>query len=260
VTRESEGSAGVSRTVADRLHVELTARDVDTVRNELRLRYLVTPVGTYADTAGRFTKTIVLDSANESGNSAITIKKGSPPTSAEMTVSFTTGDDATYPFDSYGAADIWFAATASGIDESESKPVPVSLNFGALSPTFRFSMTPHQAAAPADGTAAFALDVDRSGVVQVVAVAMGILMWVLAFGVASVARGISSGRRKFEFGSLTWMASMLFALVGFRNAAPGVPPFGSLFDFAAFFWAELAVAGSLTAVILRYHRDPVQPT
>lgn len=53
---------------------------------------------------------------------------------------------------------------------------------------------------------------------------------------------------------------MLFALVGFRNTAPGVPPFGSLFDFTAFFWAELAVAGSLTAVILRYHCDAIEPS
>ena len=48
--------------------------------------------------------------------------------------------------------------------------------------------------------------------------------------------------------ALGWMAATLFALIGMRNAAPGSPPIGSLIDYAAFFWAEAIVAGSLTYV------------
>jgi len=39
--------------------------------------------------------------------------------------------------------------------------------------------------------------------------------------------------------AMGWMAATLFALVGFRNAAPGSPPIGALIDYGAFFWAEL---------------------
>ncbi|HEV7974050.1 DUF4436 family protein [Amycolatopsis sp.] len=39
-----------------------------------------------------------------------------------------------------------------------------------------------------------------------------------------------------------FMAATLFALAGFRNLAPGLPPIGSLLDYAAFLWAEVIIA------------------
>jgi hypothetical protein len=42
--------------------------------------------------------------------------------------------------------------------------------------------------------------------------------------------------------ALGWMAATLFALVVVRNAVPGGPPLGSLFDYAAFLWAEAVIA------------------
>ncbi|MEV8529106.1 DUF4436 family protein [Streptomyces sp. NPDC052000] len=47
------------------------------------------------------------------------------------------------------------------------------------------------------------------------------------------------------------VAATLFALVGMHNAAPGIPPAGSLFDYASFFWAELLIAAGLCAVVVQ---------
>lgn len=46
------------------------------------------------------------------------------------------------------------------------------------------------------------------------------------------------------------MAATLFTLAAFRNTAPGSPPFGCLVDYAAFLWAEMIIAASLTCVVL----------
>jgi len=48
--------------------------------------------------------------------------------------------------------------------------------------------------------------------------------------------------------ALGWMAATLFALVVVRNAVPGSPPIGSLFDYAAFLWAEAVIAVSVGVV------------
>lgn len=93
-----------------------------------------------------------------------------------------------------------------------------------------------------------------SAVPVAMAIVMSIVMLCLAGIVSAVSHLIVTGRRRFEFASLTWMAAMLFAFVGFRNAAPGSPTMGSLFDFLGFFWAELAVAVSLIRVGMFYVR------
>ena len=42
---------------------------------------------------------------------------------------------------------------------------------------------------------------------------------------------------------------LTFAIAGFRNAAPGSPPIGSLMDYLAFFWAEAVIAVCVFTVV-----------
>ena len=77
---------------------------------------------------------------------------------------------------------------------------------------------------------------------------MIIAMWALALSVLGGARILAARRQGMVWPALGWMAATLFALIGMRNAAPGSPPIGSLIDYAAFFWAEAIIAGSVVYV------------
>ena len=78
-----------------------------------------------------------------------------------------------------------------------------------------------------------------------------IVMWALGLCVLAGALHIVRRRLGLVWPALGWMAATLFALVGFRNAAPGLPPVGSLIDYCAFFWAEALIALSLVLVTVR---------
>ncbi|MET9883331.1 DUF4436 family protein [Streptomyces sp. NPDC006430] len=61
----------------------------------------------------------------------------------------------------------------------------------------------------------------------------------------------SGTRRGLVRPATGWMAVTLFALAAFRSTAPGAPPTGCLWDYAAFLWAEAIVASAVVYVVLR---------
>lgn len=87
------------------------------------------------------------------------------------------------------------------------------------------------------------LTLERSGASQVFVVFMFMSMWVLATFV------IVHKKYGFLWPALSWMAATLFALVAFRNAAPGSPPLGVLYDAISFFRAEALIVISLVTVV-----------
>jgi Domain of unknown function (DUF4436) len=93
-----------------------------------------------------------------------------------------------------------------------------------------------------------ALRITRSRGTLILAWFMVAAMWALAVSVLCAARILVARGQGLVWPALGWMAATLFALIGMRNAAPGAPPIGSLIDYAAFFWAEVIIAGSLTYV------------
>ena len=98
------------------------------------------------------------------------------------------------------------------------------------------------------GVAVDTIRIGRSRGTLILAWFMIVAMWALALSVLGAARILGARRQGLVWPALGWMAATLFALIGMCNAAPGSPPIGSLIDYAAFFWAEAIVAGSLTYV------------
>lgn len=226
-------------------------REVDVAKGEVRMRLFVSRNDDQsADQA------FEIESNSETSNSVLKLPAGATSASADATVSFEDGDDLMYPFDRYRAA---IDLRAYPLDDGvRGEPIPTSLSVESLNAGFQFAVS--QVPGSDDREREVSVALKRAAVPKVMAIVMSAVMAALAVIVVSVGHLIVTGRRKFEFASFTWMAAMLFALVGFRNAAPGTPAMGSLFDFMGFFWAELAVAVSLIRVGAFYiGRQPNPP-
>lgn len=245
-TRQREFSAGLDDESSE-VEVLALLREVDIAKGEVRLRLFVTrPAAASSDRA------FELETNSENVNPVVKLPAGAASTATDATVSFEDGDDLMYPFDRYTTSiDVRAFPVSDGVRED---PVPVALSIESLNAGFQFEAA--AASGSQDRDRIVGIELSRSAVPKVMAVVMSVVMAALAVIVVSVGHLIVTGRRKFEFASFTWMAAMLFALVGFRNAAPGTPAMGSLFDFMGFFWAELAVAVSLIRVGAFYIRRP----
>ena len=93
------------------------------------------------------------------------------------------------------------------------------------------------------------LHVDPSWATVLFAVFIMAVMWALALAAVAVTINLVTRRRRFEPAFAPLLATLLFAFPVVRNALPGIPPVGVLFDYAAFFWAESIVALALIALI-----------
>jgi hypothetical protein len=79
-----------------------------------------------------------------------------------------------------------------------------------------------------------------------------IAMWMLTLGVIFLVFRVYRGERKIEISMFSFLGALLFAFPALRNSQPGTPPIGTLSDFIAFFWAEVIIALSLLAVVIRW--------
>jgi hypothetical protein len=79
-----------------------------------------------------------------------------------------------------------------------------------------------------------------------------IAMWALTIGVICLVFRVFAGHRKIEISMFSFLGALLFAFPALRNSQPGTPPIGTMSDFLAFFWAEVIIALSLLAVVLRW--------
>lgn len=133
-----------------------------------------------------------------------------------------------------------FSAYAGEVD------LPVRVTFEETDPNFTLTGS----ASSHNDISSVALSLERSGASKSFAVFMFMSMWVLALAVVGAAFVIVHKQSGLLWPALSWMAATLFALVAFRNAVPGAPPLGVLYDATSFFWAEALVVISLTTIVV----------
>ena len=75
------------------------------------------------------------------------------------------------------------------------------------------------------------------------------LVWCIAMGGACVAWFIVVYAKDPPFWAFPFFAAILFALPTLRAGLPGAPPYGSLVDWAAFYWGIAILAGALIALL-----------
>jgi hypothetical protein len=226
----------------DRVEVDVTLQRMDAQSRQLNLIVLVTALGNTADHGDTSTLAAPLTLETSSlTNTTLHYRPGERISAQNISVGLDTGFVSDYPFDSY-TTDVGFYATIN--DE----PVPISLIFRNADPFFTTTPT---GANTGGGAATIGLRIGRSRGTLIFAWFLMAAMWILALSVLGAAWIIVRGRRGLIWPALGWMAATLFALVAVRNAVPGLPPIGSLFDYASFLWAEAIVAISLGVVTVQ---------
>jgi Domain of unknown function (DUF4436) len=227
----------ISATAADRVEIHTEVQKVDPTGRELTLRVLVTAEGRFAEDGNVLVPRVdLLVESTSLGQGTLRFTAGQRISSTDIPVSLNTGTVADYPRDGY-------RATVGFTVESAGTAVPANVSIADNDPFFRT-----QVKRDALGMTGFDLRLSRSRGTLILAWFMMLLMWLLALGVLSAAWVIIVDRRGLVWPALGWMAASLFALVSFRNAAPGSPPIGCLMDYGAFIWAEAIIATCLAAV------------
>ncbi len=223
----------------DRVDITASIIRVDPSSGELLLRLLVVPRGDLTTEGGlspREDLEILTSAAMKTDPFFPALERIG---SVDVPVVLSGTGVTAYPFDRY-AATMEFTAKMDG------ETVPVHLTLTHRDALFGAATDAYQ-----DEDAAVAeLTLTRSVSVLTFAIFMILAMWALAIAVATGAWHLLSRRRGLVWPALGWMAATLFAIAGFRNAAPGSPPIGSLIDYLAFFWAEAIIAVCVFAVVM----------
>ncbi|HJP76836.1 MAG TPA: DUF4436 family protein [Pseudonocardiaceae bacterium] len=226
----------------NRVEVDVTLQRMDASARQFTLVVVVSAVGNLAEDGNEFilAHPLTLETSSLS-NTTLRYPAGERISAQNISVGLDTGIVSDYPFDTY-TTDAGFYASIND------QPVPISLIFRNEDPFF---LTTATGANMASGAATIGLRIERSRGTFIFAWFLMAAMWILALSVLAAALIIVRGRRGFIWPALGWMAATLFALVAVRNAVPGLPPIGSLFDYASFLWAEGIVAASIAAVTVQ---------
>ncbi|MER7171539.1 DUF4436 family protein [Streptomyces mesophilus] len=237
-TRQSVHRAG-DVAARDGILVKASLQKVDPVARELLFRVNVYPQGRLQDPSDELTPVRDLTVYTSSLiRGTLRFKGGERVTTQVVAIPIDDGAITNYPFDRYDAR---VGFSAAGGD----RQLPVGLEFHDVDPFFSPRVTHNSQDSE---VASLDLDVRRSRSTFILAWLMMFIMWGLALAVLAATWFVIDHRKGLVWAAMSWMAATLFALAGFRNAAPGNPPFGSLIDYAAFLWAEGVIALCLVAV------------
>jgi hypothetical protein len=225
---------------ADRVEVSASIQRIDAAAREVVLRVLVTPHGELGEDNGLApaAELRLLNSSSLRGDQVFPAHQRI--SSIDLPIALSGGTVTDYPFDSYQLS-VQFAAVQNGVQ------VPVRLTVDKVDSLFAYSII---GADGSSGLGTVDIRFHRAAGVLVFATFMMITMWALAIAVLLGAWHLVSGRRGLVWPAFGFMAATLFALAGFRNLAPGLPPIGSLLDYAAFLWAEVIIALSVVVSVV----------
>jgi hypothetical protein len=223
----------------DGVELDVTLQRVDPTARQLAVVVLAHPRGRYAEPGDTLVPAhdLVVDTSSLS-QGTLTFPAGHRIVAQNVTIGLDTGVLTDYPFDHYTTT-IGFSAAVAG------QLVPVDMVFRNYDPLFLIAPT---GAAGEAGTVTADLRFSRTGGTFILALFLMAAMWVLALSVLGATVVLVRHHHGLVYPALGWMAATLFALVVVRNAVPGTPPIGSLFDYAAFLWAEAVIAVSVGVV------------
>lgn len=156
-----------------------------------------------------------------------------------VTLEMTEGDIIYYPLDKY-------PLNLSLSAYTDDRKIPVLVTVEEVDSGFVLSGS----TSVQNQVSSVSLMLERSGASQIFALFMFMSMWVLALSVVLATFVIVRKKHGLLWPALSWVAATLFALVAFRNAAPGSPPLGVLYDALSFFWAEALVVISLATIVI----------
>ncbi len=225
--------------------VLLTVDSIDATSGSMRMRLLAGP-GDHLPPDGA----LLLTSVGQIPSIVVTPNRLNQEQGA--TVLFQKGDVVDYPFETYKATIqlLAFQGTDPSIPQNTTRP---RLAIGGVFATNAagFSITPHSQIGK-DGVASINFVIRRTLGTRGWVLAMMAIYWALALGVAAVTALVVRRQRTWETRLLAWLGALLFAVVTFRNAAPGSPPVGTFFDFFSVFESVGIISVALVVLIVYY--------
>ena len=162
------------------------------------------------------------------------------------------GDVSDYPFDSYRVpiAILVLAGTDTSLSQAKTRQVlPFRIDGASAAAGIVVTATTRT---ERDNVQRVTLNIRRSLVSRDWVLAMMAIYWALAILAAGITYLVLRRRRPMETRLLAWLSALVFALIAFRNAAPGAPPVGTFLDYYAVFEAVGIVAVSLVTLMIYY--------
>ncbi len=246
-------TGATAETQANRLNISAKVVSIDFNKGEISVRLVISPEGDLASQDGLAVTKDIKITTNSDTKGEVLLKKGQRLSASDITLSLYDGQVSDYPFDSHSAALDLYATTLAE-DKSELS-VPIQLTFFGSISGVAINAEPD---AESNGAYAYiGATITRSSVTKAVAIAIIVFMWLMALTVIALTLSVMLRGRKVELSMFSWLASMMFALVGFRNASPGAPGIGSFMDFISFFWAEILIAGCVVILMVINLRRPI---
>ena len=266
---KDEGANRAASLEADTKHagenrIDVSGRIVtaDVIKGDVVVRLEFTPKGSLASGDGTvLARDLDLYIATATGKNVHDFKKGKRMNPVEAVVEIYDGEPMDYPFDRHTAQLAFFfepAAEKGGeAGGNESIPVTVELRGSVAGLRMDTDYVQKDASHPEEAFntpdhAVIGITIERAMTAVFFSVFIMIAMWALAAGVLFLVFRVFAGHRKIEISMFSFLGALLFAFPALRNSQPGTPPIGTLSDFLAFFWAEVIIALSLLAVVLRW--------
>jgi hypothetical protein len=227
--------------VADSLLlVNATAVDLDLQRNEMSFRLVFRPSGEIVN-GTELTQDVSVVVNDVSGASLRTFDAGTVMEPATVVVALS-GSQLRYPFDTYQAELAVGAVAGNG---ERQQPLTLDMEVGVALDQFNVAGSAQRQ----ENAATVDLQMSRRAAVIIWVLFFMGLVWCIAMGGACVAWFIVVYAKDPPMWTFPFFAAILFALPTLRAGLPGSPPYGSLVDWAAFYWGIAILAGALIALL-----------
>lgn len=230
-----------SGAVADSLlFVEATAVALDLQRNEMSFRLVFRPSGDIVE-GTRLSEDLAVVVNDLSGSTVRTFDAGTvmEPTTVSVPL---IGSQLRYPFDTYDAE----LVVGAVVESDEQAEVALDLEVDVALDQFGVDAVAERE----PNAATIEMEMGRRGAVVLWVIFFMSLVWMIALGAAAVAWFIVVFAKDPPVWVYPFFAAILFALPTLRLGLPGSPPYGSLVDWAAFYWGIAIVAGGLVALLV----------
>jgi hypothetical protein len=244
--RAAELTADTQKAGENRIDVSGRIVTADPLKGDILVRLEFTPHGNLVGADGAtLARDLELYIASANGKNLQEFKKGKRMNPIETVLEIYEGEPMDYPFDEH-VAELSFTFAAPGGGE----PVPAAVEMRGSVAGLRIDTEYAKENTPEHPVVD--VTVERASTTIFFSTFIMAAMWLLVIAVLFLVARVFAGHRKIEISMFSFLGALLFAFPALRNSQPGTPPIGTLSDFIAFFWAEVIIALSLLAVVLRW--------
>ena len=250
--RAAELTADTAKAGENRIDVSGHIVTADPIKGDIVVRLEFTPHGSLASgEGGALARDLDLNISSATGKNLHEFKKGKRMSPVEAVVEIYDGEPMDYPFDAHAAElSFFFEPSAKAGEAGGNEAIPVAVEMRGSVAGLKLDTQYAKESTP--DYAVIEISIQRATTAVFFSVFIMIAMWALVIGVVLLVYRVFAGHRKIEISMFSFLGALLFAFPALRNSQPGTPPIGTMSDFIAFFWAEVIIALSLLAVVLRW--------